>query len=148
MNLDKKIDYSIALLRKAESMALRLDPENGFYLAFSGGKDIKLFKVTAMKKEDIEKAAAIYTAQAEESDYAEVRDVKRAFADGANWRVNSVWHEASEKTELNEFIVYEDENGQYDTDCFYKNITWKVYVVEHDLVRWAYIKDLLPNREE
>ena len=27
MNLDKKIDYSIALLRKAESMALRLDPE-------------------------------------------------------------------------------------------------------------------------
>ena len=39
MNLDKKIDYSIALLRKAESMALRLDPENGFYLAFSGGKD-------------------------------------------------------------------------------------------------------------
>ena len=39
MNLDKKIDYSIALLRKAESMSLRLDPENGFYLAFSGGKD-------------------------------------------------------------------------------------------------------------
>lgn len=39
MNLDKKIDYSMALLRKAESMALRLDPENGFYLAFSGGKD-------------------------------------------------------------------------------------------------------------
>ena len=39
MNLDKKIDYSIALLRKAESMALLLDPENGFYLAFSGGKD-------------------------------------------------------------------------------------------------------------
>lgn len=39
MKLDKKIDYSINLLRKAEPMALRLDPENGFYLAFSGGKD-------------------------------------------------------------------------------------------------------------
>lgn len=39
MKLDKKIDYSINLLRKAESMALRLDPENGFNLAFSGGKD-------------------------------------------------------------------------------------------------------------
>lgn len=48
-----------------------------------------------MKKEDIEKAAAIYTAQAEESDYAEVRDVKRAFADGADWRINSVWHDAN-----------------------------------------------------
>lgn len=33
-----------------------------------------------MKREDIEKAAAIYTAQAEDSDFAEVRDVKRAFA--------------------------------------------------------------------
>lgn len=39
MKLDKKIDYSINLLRKAEPMALRLDPENGFNLAFSGGKD-------------------------------------------------------------------------------------------------------------
>ena len=38
-NLDKKIAYSVNLLRKAEPMALRLDPENGFYLAFSGGKD-------------------------------------------------------------------------------------------------------------
>lgn len=32
-----------------------------------------------MKREDIKKAAAIYTAQAEDSDYAEVRDVKQAF---------------------------------------------------------------------
>lgn len=37
--LQKKIDYSINLLRKAERMALDLDSENGFYLAFSGGKD-------------------------------------------------------------------------------------------------------------
>jgi hypothetical protein len=32
-----------------------------------------------MKREDIEKAEAIYTAQAEDSDYAEVRDVKTGF---------------------------------------------------------------------
>ena len=38
-SLKKKIEYSINLLQKAEKMALRLDPENGFYLAFSGGKD-------------------------------------------------------------------------------------------------------------
>ena len=37
--LQKKIDYSVSLLRKAEKIALQLDPENGFYLAFSGGKD-------------------------------------------------------------------------------------------------------------
>lgn len=39
MNLQSKIDYSIALLRKCEQVALDYDPENGFYLAFSGGKD-------------------------------------------------------------------------------------------------------------
>lgn len=37
-----------------------------------------------MKIEDIEKAAAIYTAQAEDN-YAEVRDVKQAFVSGAEW---------------------------------------------------------------
>ena len=39
MNLQSKIDYSIALLQKCEAMALDYDPENVFYLAFSGGKD-------------------------------------------------------------------------------------------------------------
>lgn len=37
--LEKKIAHSIALLRKAEAIALRLDPGRGFWLAFSGGKD-------------------------------------------------------------------------------------------------------------
>lgn len=39
MNLNDKIAYSIALLRKCEPMALDYDPADGFYLAFSGGKD-------------------------------------------------------------------------------------------------------------
>lgn len=38
-NLQKKILYSIDLIRKSEKMSLRLDPENGFYNTFSGGKD-------------------------------------------------------------------------------------------------------------
>lgn len=36
--LQSKIDYSIALLRKCETMALKYS-DDGFYLAFSGGKD-------------------------------------------------------------------------------------------------------------
>lgn len=38
-SLQKKILYSIDLIRKSEKMALRLDPVNGFYNTFSGGKD-------------------------------------------------------------------------------------------------------------
>ena len=37
--LQRKIDYSINLIQKAEKMALEYDSVNGFYLAFSGGKD-------------------------------------------------------------------------------------------------------------
>lgn len=38
MSLQTQIDYSIALLRRAEPLALKMHPD-GFYLAFSGGKD-------------------------------------------------------------------------------------------------------------
>lgn len=37
--LKKKIEHSVDLLRKAEKLALRYDAEDGFFLAFSGGKD-------------------------------------------------------------------------------------------------------------
>lgn len=34
-----KVNYSVNLLRRAASIATAYDPENGYYLAFSGGKD-------------------------------------------------------------------------------------------------------------
>lgn len=37
-SLEDKIAYSTALMRKAEATALRLDPEGGFWLAFSGAR--------------------------------------------------------------------------------------------------------------
>lgn len=38
-DLQKKILYSIDLLQKAERLAMAYDSENGYFLAFSGGKD-------------------------------------------------------------------------------------------------------------
>lgn len=37
--LQDKIQESIAFLQKAEKLALKLNPEGGFYVGFSGGKD-------------------------------------------------------------------------------------------------------------
>ena len=34
-----KLEHSVQLLRKAERLAMHYDPEDGYYLAFSGGKD-------------------------------------------------------------------------------------------------------------
>lgn len=39
IGLQNKIAHSIDLLKKAEKLAKIYDPDNGFYLAFSGGKD-------------------------------------------------------------------------------------------------------------
>ena len=36
---DRRMQYSIELLQKAEKLALRYDANDGYYLAFSGGKD-------------------------------------------------------------------------------------------------------------
>lgn len=38
-DLQRKIRHSVDLLRKAERLALAYDPADGFFLAFSGGKD-------------------------------------------------------------------------------------------------------------
>lgn len=37
--LRKKVEHSVELLRKAEKLALAYDEEDGYFLAFSGGKD-------------------------------------------------------------------------------------------------------------
>lgn len=38
VGFDKRLQYSIDLLHKAEKLAMRYS-DDGFYLAFSGGKD-------------------------------------------------------------------------------------------------------------
>lgn len=46
---EKKLNHSIELLRKAERIALKYDRDDGFYLAFSGGKDSQaLYHVAKM----------------------------------------------------------------------------------------------------
>lgn len=51
--LDNKISEAIALLKKAEKLALKMQPDHGFWLAFSGGKDscviLELAKMAGVK---------------------------------------------------------------------------------------------------
>ena len=53
MTLQEKIDQSIALIRKAEKLALAMQPETGFHVGFSGGKDsqvvLELVKMAGVK---------------------------------------------------------------------------------------------------
>lgn len=53
MTIQEKIDHSIALIRKAEKLALVMQPETGFHVGFSGGKDsqvvLELVKMAGVK---------------------------------------------------------------------------------------------------
>ena len=53
MTLQEKIDHSIALIRKAEKLAITMQREAGFYVGFSGGKDsqavLELVKMAGVK---------------------------------------------------------------------------------------------------
>lgn len=61
-----------------------------------------------MTKEDIEKAAGDYSGSILGfTDNKSVMEKHKAFADGAQWRINSVWHDASEIPDLGEAIIVE-----------------------------------------
>lgn len=53
MALQEKIEHSLALIRKAERLALSMKPDHGFHVGFSGGKDsqvlLELVKMAGVK---------------------------------------------------------------------------------------------------
>ena len=100
-----------------------------------------------MKKEDIIKAAVEYAHEA-------CRPLWRAgkeqvcmldFIEGAKWRINSVWHEGSEKPETDKGDLFVEIEVMDKTTYVQQNA---YYVLRYGCIRWAYIKDLISNKEE
>lgn len=100
-----------------------------------------------MTKEDIEKAAGDYSGSS--LGFTENNSVMakhKAFADGANWRINSVWHDASEKPRRNKWYIAQIGDNAFDT--FTDSVNWKSYARSLNIIRWAYIEDLIPSKED
>lgn len=100
-----------------------------------------------MKIEDIQKAADEFADREYEYNYIDRNALSKGFYHGSKWRINSVWHDSKEKPVLNEIFVYQTDNGEWETDCLLKD-RWDLYVVSTKLIRWAYMKDLIPDKEE
>lgn len=53
MNLEDKIAYSIEMIRRGERLALALNPQDGYFVGFSGGKDsqalLQLVKIAGVR---------------------------------------------------------------------------------------------------
>ena len=96
-----------------------------------------------MTREQIEKAAGEYSSSLLGfKDNPVVMAKHNAFMVGADWRINSVWHDANEKPDKNQLVVFEcrKEYGKEYSVNFGENYP----LLKNVLLGWAYIKDLLP----
>lgn len=104
-----------------------------------------------MKKELIEKAADVYSTTKKPSytngDFDRIA-IAQAFEDGADWRINSVWHNASEMPKIGrKFLVA---LGCYNCELDYlchPNFDWRYYADKKGIIRWAYVHDLFPEKK-
>ena len=110
-----------------------------------------------MTKEQIEEASKKFAEEniwnpgiSCESDIITLEEsVIAAFKDGADWRINSVWHKPDEVPEANEWIIYLDRFG-YRVDGMLPSVIqhWEFLVANKGIMRWAYIEDLIPTEDE
>ena len=76
----------------------------------------------------------------------------KAAAWGAEWRINSVWHDVKEMPEFKRDFIYQAvrKSGEiyYGTGILYNNDEWEFRLEFVTIERWAYIDDLLPNEQQ
>lgn len=75
-----------------------------------------------------------------------------AFRDGAEWRINSVWHDASEKPKFKgkvekEMFMLFCNSKKYGLMLISQD-EWDDFAERGMFHKWAYVDDLLPERKE
>lgn len=96
-----------------------------------------------MNQELIERAAASYADSIPQFDDRK-RYCREDFMAGADWRINSVWHDVEEKPN-GMFVIIIDFGDEVGAEEYGLGVT------ADDLngaKRWAYVSDLLPERKE
>lgn len=107
-----------------------------------------------MKKEDMMKAATLYAddvCKGPRYRWGHEQVAMVDFIEGAKWRINSVWHDASETPISGKYALVKYITGdlkikyRVDVFCGYE---WKEMCHYDKLIQFAYIEDLIPNTEE
>ena len=65
---------------------------------------------------------------------------------GANWRISSGWHDAKECPERKRNYLAQCKNGRF--NVIPDSMNWDNFYKKAEIIRWAYIEDLLPNMED
>ena len=101
-----------------------------------------------MKSEDIKKAAEENVEFQGNLDLGTIieNSCRESFVLGAKWRINSIWHDVNEKPRRNTWYIAQIGNDAFDT--FADSANWDNYALGLNMIRWAYIEDLIPNMED
>lgn len=101
-----------------------------------------------MTKDDIDKAAIKNIEFQGKLDLGSIIEnaCRESFVLGAEWRINSVWHDASEKPRRNKWYIAQIGDNAFDT--FTDSVNWKSYARSLNIIRWAYIEDLISSKED
>lgn len=97
-----------------------------------------------MKRKDIEKAAIDYSGR---DGGVTLKTEIYAFTAGAEWRINSVYHKASEEPECGEMALAICE-GNNTFICGPYHYDWETTVENFNIIKWAYVRDLIPETED
>lgn len=106
-----------------------------------------------MKREDIEIAARTFSCETKTDAEGKI-NLQKGFKAGVDWRINSAWHDASERPEKKHAnCLVEVKEGDFSfflVSEFYQSggFSFMNGICNLVLKRWAYIEDLLPNTEE
>lgn len=111
-----------------------------------------------MTRKDIDKAAGEYSGSILGCKGSSVKVKYQSFIDGAEWRINSIWHDIEELPKQGSLIaVFDGEDihlwraediVNVINGIRVVSITVKECFIRQHIIKWAYIEDLLPNIEE
>ena len=75
-------------------------------------------------------------------------EAMKAFISGAQWRINSVWHDRAEKADTSKELILMYSNGSVRVTLLNPNLTFDGFLSVDMFIKWAYLDDLLPERKE
>lgn len=104
-----------------------------------------------MTREDIEKKSMDYFGFTGKSNDigSQVRELLyKGFVEGAQWRINSVWHDRAEKADTSKELILMYSNGSVRVTLLNPNLTFDGFLSVDMFIKWAYVSDLLPERKE
>ena len=99
-----------------------------------------------MNRETIENAANDY-ADSITIIYGNKDNIIEDFIAGAHWRINSVWNDGKEIPKMNEYVLM-NLGHRCLVMCFITIPLFLSFRNRENIVCWAYISDLLPDRKE